>query len=310
VLSVLRRLLRDAPAPIHTDDVAAWWNAFCDRRPDVVEPVDHALVAGFSADRVGYALAGGYEAALRIVAPSLPERAIASFCATEQGGNHPRAIETRLTADGDRLSVTGAKRWSTMGPLAGVLLVVASEGVDDAGRNRLRVVAVDARAPGVTVRAMSPPPFVPEVPHGIVELDRVVVDASALLPGDGYVRYVKPFRTIEDIHVHAAVLGYLLSVARRSSFGHDAIERLLAGVVTTRALASLDPARPETHVALAGLLAADARMIADLAPSWARVDAAERDRWQRDQALFGVAGKIRELRRQRAWEALTSAEHP
>jgi acyl-CoA dehydrogenase len=304
VLAVLRRLLHEIPEPIRAADADAWWQPFCERSSDLEQLIDRALVAGFCADRVGYALAGGYEAALRVIVPSLPERAIASFCATEQGGNHPRAIETRLTREGDRLSVTGAKRWSTMGPLASVLLVVVSEGADDAGRNRLRVVAVDARAPGVTVRAMPLLAFVPEVPHATVDLDHVVVDAGALLPGDGYVRYVKPFRTIEDIHVHAAVLGYVFSVARRYSFGHEAVERLVGSVVTTRALAALDPAAPETHVALAGLLAADARMIADLAPSWARVDAAERDRWQRDQALFGVAGKVREQRRQRAWAAL------
>ena len=50
-----------------------------------------------------------------------------------------------------------------------------------------------------------------EIPHAEVGLDRVRVEASAVLPGDGYADYVKPFRTIEDAHVHCALLGYLVA---------------------------------------------------------------------------------------------------
>ncbi len=305
MLSLLSHVLRDAPEPIRADDVGAWWRRFCERRPDLPAPIDHAIVSGFCADRVGFAFAGGYEAALRALVPSLPEGAIASFCATERGGNQPRAIETRLSPAAGGFTVTGAKRWSTMGPLASVLLVVASEGTDDGSRKRLRLVKVDAASSGVTIGSMPPPTFVPEVPHGAIELDHVTVDAAALLPGDGYARYVKPFRTVEDLHIHGALLGYLLSVARRCGWAQDATERLAASCAATRALALLDPTAAEVHVALAGLLAQDARLIAELAPAWARVDADERERWQRDSALFGsVAGEVRERRRQRAWDTL------
>ena len=44
---------------------------------------------------------------------------------------------------------------------------------------------------------------------------RLVHGEADLLPGDGYDIYLKPFRTIEDIHVHAALIGYLVGVARR-----------------------------------------------------------------------------------------------
>lgn len=305
MIALLSRLLRDVPSPIHASDVSAWWQRFAETRPDLARPIDHAVIAGFFADRVGFAFAGGYQAALRSLVPSLPDGAIVSFCATERGGNQPRAIETRLAPAAGGFTLTGAKRWSTMGPLASVLLVVASEGTDATGRNRLRLAQIDAAAPGVKIGSMPPTALAPEVPHAAIELDRVVVDAAALLPGDGYARYVRPFRTVEDIHIHGALLGYLLSVARRYGWRQDSVERLAASVAATRALAALDPAAAEVHVALAGLLAQDARLIADLAPSWSSVDAAERERWQRDSALFGsVAGAVRERRRQRAWEAL------
>lgn len=307
-MELLSGLLRDEPAPIPADDVGGWWRRFRGRRPDLRVPIDRAILGGFHADRVGFAFAGGYEAALRALVPALEPETIASFCATEEGGNHPRAMESRLTRrPGGGFALSGAKRWSTMGPLAGVLLVVASEGDDAAGRRRLRLVVVDRAAPGVRMASMPAPVFMPEVPHGAIELEAVAIEPAALLPGDGYARYVKPFRTVEDLHVHGAVLGYVLSVARRHDFPRPAIEGLLASIVAVRALAALDPAAGEGHVALAGLLARDASLLDDLEPHWTCVEDAERARWRRDRAFFGsVAGTLRERRRQRAWETLAS----
>jgi alkylation response protein AidB-like acyl-CoA dehydrogenase len=308
MLDLLSHLLREPPAPVQADDVAAWWRA-CGALTRPSPPIDRAVAAGFAADRVAGAFTAGYQAALRSLLAraslSLPDDVIASFCATEEGGNQPRAIRTSLApAPGGALALTGAKRWSTMAPLASVLLVVASEGTDAAGRNRLRLVRVEASSPGVTIAAMPPTAFVPEVPHGVIELDRVLVEPGALLPGDGYDRYVKPFRTVEDLHIHGALLGYLLSVARRHGAPEALVERLVASVAATHALAHLDPAAAEVHLALAGLLAQDARLIDDVSAVWERAPA-ERERWERDRARFGsVAGQLRELRRQRAWDAV------
>jgi alkylation response protein AidB-like acyl-CoA dehydrogenase len=308
---LLSRLLREPPAPIPAADVRAWWDAVRAAGTVPGEPIDQAVADGGRADRVGFAFAAGYQAALRaLLRPAghrLADGAVASFCATETGGNHPRAIQSRLTPGPGGARLSGAKRWSTMAPVADVLLVVASEGADDAGRNRLRLVRVEARAPGVRIAAMPPTPFVPEVPHGEIALTGVAVGESAVLPGDGYARYVKPFRTVEDLHIHGALLGYLLAVGRRHAFPREALERLAAAVVAVHGLAALDPAAPEVHVALAGLLAQDARLVDDLGEAWAGVEAPERERWQRDRALLGaVAGQVRERRRQRAWEILTA----
>ncbi len=303
--ALLGRLLREPPSPILADDVGAWWHRLRQRTPAGDEPIDLAVIGGFSADRAGFALAAGYEAALRALVSTLAPDAIASFCATEERGNQPRAIDTRLERDGDGHVVTGRKRWSTMGLLADVLLVVACEGEDADGRKRLRVATVDARSAGVARTSMPPTTATPEVPHAAIALERARVER--VLPGDGYARYVKPFRTVEDLHIHGAVLGYLVSVARRHAFPRDAIEALAASVVTTRALGRSDPAAPEVHVALAGLLSADARLVEALEPAWSRVEEHERARWQRDRALFGsVARQVRELRRARAWEQLAS----
>ena len=55
-------------------------------------PVDRAVIGGFLADRAAYAFAAGYETALRRLHPALPERAVVSFCVTEEKGSHPSSI--------------------------------------------------------------------------------------------------------------------------------------------------------------------------------------------------------------------------
>jgi len=269
-------------------------------------PIDAALRGGASAKTIAAAFAAGYGAALRALVPSLPPDTKACLCATEAGGAHPRAIATTLRAapDGNGWIVDGEKRFVTGGPLAEVLLVVATTGLDDAGRPRLRLVRVPARAPGVTLTEMPPLPFVPEIPHAEVRLTEVRVADDALLPGDGYTRYLKPFRTIEDLHVHGALLAWLTTIGERSGWAPALLDRLGALLAATRALALADPSAPATHVALAGLLALARALIADLEPAWTQVDATTRTLWERDRPLLSVAERARAARAEAAWRAL------
>jgi hypothetical protein len=282
-------------------------------------PVDRALVAAASADRLGLAFIAGYTEALRALVPTATDAL--ALCATEEGGNQPRAIRTTLTkADaGDGWIVSGKKKWATGASSAGALLVVASTGSDAAGKNRLRLVRVPTSAPGVRMTS-SAAPFVPEIEHAEVELDHVSVTEADILPGDGYDDYLKPFRTVEDAHVHAALAGYLLGVARRHDWT-DLVERLLALVLAARAVATAEPKLPTTHIALAGVIALGAREIADLEARWSTAATATHDaaapapapapepepewtRWLRDRRLLETAAAARAARRERAWQQL------
>ncbi len=263
-------------------------------------PIDVALLGGGRADGMAGAFLAGYRAALAHLIPDLPAGRAVCLCATEDGGAHPRAIATRLEPDGDGFTLTGRKKWVTGGPLADLLLVVASTGTDEAGRNRLRLVMVDAHAPGVRIEPMPPTPFVPEIPHAQVVLEGARVGAAALLPGDGYDRYLKPFRTVEDIHVHAAVLAFLLATARRRELPRPLQEELAAALVLARALALAPPLAAETHVALAGALAMAHRLTVAVRAAIPAGDplAAALDR---DLPLLQVAGRARTARAETAW---------
>jgi alkylation response protein AidB-like acyl-CoA dehydrogenase len=290
----------EAPAAA---DLAAWWSERVQLAGSWETPVDAAIARALGADRIGYAFAPGYHAALRTLVPVLPDNELVAFCATEQGGAHPRAIRTSLV-NGE---LTGEKRWSTFATAATNLLVVASLGLDAEERNRLCVVRVSARAPGVVLRRMPETPFAPEIPHAEASFQAVRVAAADVLPGDGYTEYLRPFRTIEDVHVHAVLIAYLISVARRSSWPRAVLERLTAALVTARALALAPPSRPAVHVALAGLVESTNALLSESAEHWKLVEAAESERWQRDAPLGTVAARARAARLESAWQKLATS---
>ncbi len=288
---ILRHLLAGAPpAAGALDD---FWRAHVRDTAAVERPIDRALLGGAAADRLGFAFAAGYAAALHALVPDL-RGVSASLAVTEEGPPRPRHVQARLVADGDGWRMTGHKRWVTAAGAVILALARAEEG--------LALVRVARDRPGVAVRPLPALPFVPEVPHAEIVFDAVRVEAADRLPGDGWTRWVKPFRTVEDVHVHGALLGFLSSAAARFGWPRPLRARLLAAVVTTRAVAALAPDDAATHVALAGLLDEVAALLAGVDLSSA--DADFRARWARDRPLLGVAGSARAARLERAWAAL------
>lgn len=255
-------------------------------------PVDDALLGGLAADRLGYAFAAGYRAALARLFPHVA--GAAALCATEEGGAHPRAIRATLRPSGGAWVLDGAKQWATLANEAEVLLVLATLG-EWGGRQQLRIAVVPADAPGVERIPMPPTQFVPEVPH--LRLVFRGVEVAEVLEGDGWERYVKPFRTVEDLHVLAATVGYLLRVGRQAAWPRTTLGQLLTLAATVRELAGEDPGEPGVHIAMASLFGTLESLVA--AAPWP--DGEVRERWLRDAPILQVAGKARAARWEAAW---------
>ncbi|SLI55555.1 Uncharacterised protein [Mycobacteroides abscessus subsp. abscessus] len=98
---------------------------------------------------------------------------------------------------------------------------------------------------------------------------------------------LKPFRTVEDIHVIAAAAGWLVRVAREAGWPPPVRQRLLATVAALRGLGAVRPDSPGVHVALGGVLDEFERLLGELAPRW---DAAMR-------ADLGWAGPTLDMER-------------
>jgi acyl-CoA dehydrogenase len=280
-----------------------WWQRHEDVSKNASRPIDRAILGGAIADRVGYAFASGYQAALGALVPDAAAKT--ALLATEEGGAHPRAITTSLrSASGPELTLDGKKQWCTMASFADVLLVVARVGEDETGRPRLRLARIHRVRAGVTMEPLPETPFAPEIPHAVVTLDSVRVRPEEVLEGDGYDRYLKPFRTVEDLHVHAALFGYLLALAVRSGSSPELVEALLTAIAAARGLADLDPSLSSTHLALAGLLTMSREVVSRAGRVIDAIGGDTAARWSRDLPLLGVAGRAREKRREVARERL------
>lgn len=318
---VLTHLLATDPTTTAIETVEAWWTVHVGLAARWRAPAELALAAGFASDRPAWAFASGYATALAALVPTLDPNARVALAVTEAGGNTPRAIATTVRRDGGDLVLDGAKGFITLGTHVDEMLVLAriADGTrggthdlttDEAAldRPRLALVRVPSDAEGVSLEALPPPPFVPEVPHARATFRAVrLPGGAARLEGDGWSDYVKPFRTVEDLHVHAALLGFVVAVARRSGWPTAAVTRLAALVSTARALCQADRDAPATHVALAGLLDATRELAADDS-LWRSTDERTRATWTRDRALLMVAEKARRARLERALSRLAHGD--
>jgi acyl-CoA dehydrogenase len=303
-MDVVAEVLAAPPRADACEAAGDWWPRWLALAARHRASIDRAIAGGSDADRLGWAFAAGYQAALRALLPLLPDDVLAAMCVTEAEGNHPKAIRTTLTRDGSGFRVSGEKRWTTLGPEGGLFIIIARAAGSPEERPSLKAVLLRSGTAGLSVLPMPPARFVPEVPHARVRLDDARVDAAAVLEGDAYERYVKPFRTVEDIHVHAATLAYLVAAARARGWPAAWVERTTAALHALARLAALDPLAPATHIALAGALAIGRGLIEEAERHWAEQDDEPARRWRRDRELMGVAGSARERRLASAWKAL------
>jgi len=276
----------------HTKHLASW-----------TEPVDRAIAGGFLADCPSYAFAAGYWAALHRLLPELPSDPIPALCISEEHGPHPARIKCRLEKQGSTSLLNGKKHFVTCSREADLLLVAASTGMDAAGKNQLRLVRVHKQQAGITLLPLAKPlAILSEISHGQIEFTEVAVSPDNILPGNGYRDYIKPFRTIEDLHVMAAILGYLVRIGILFEWPQPPIEQLISHLLTIRSLARADYAAPEIHIVTAGALAAIQSLLGTLDANWKRVDDSLRSAWQRDRTVLNIAADARTKRLAAAWQ--------
>lgn len=299
-LAVLEYLLQ-APVepPVRLEVFPEWKRAWKNLVSQWEIPVDRALAGGFAADRPAWAFAAGYQAAIQHLMPAMDDTRIAAICITEKGGLHPARIQCRLTPDhsvGDRWRLDGTKEFVSGAEGAEILLVAASTGTTPNGRNTLRMVTVPTDSDGVTVSALPSLGIVPEMPHGKVRFEAVSLPGEALWPGDGYTGAIKPFRTMEDLHVTGAILGWIFAAGRRSAWPAAVLETMLSLMVTLRGLALAAPLEPHVHLALGGLLGQVRDLLEKIDPLWPGVEARAREWWRRDRKVLDIAGTARQRR--------------
>ncbi len=268
--------------------------------------IDRAIAGGYLSDRMAWAFASGYQAALHRLFPHLPEKTIAAFCVSEKNGNHPRAILTRLEPSGDGFVLNGRKTFVTGAMDADLLFVAASVGRTKAGQNKLKLAAVKTRAGGLTFTPMADLPIIPELPHCALKLENVRVTIDDVCKGDGYPGYVKPFRTIEDIHVCAAVTGYIFRLGMQYNWPETDLQQILSLALMLRSLSLKDPLSPHVHIILGGVLSHLDPLLSRISGLMENSDPDAFFMWQRDKPVFNIAAKARQQRLSAAWAMFTT----
>ena len=104
--------------------------------------------------------------------------AAVAFSETEAGSDLS-AIATEISVDGDRVTVDGAKVWTTAAAYADLIVVVGRFGSGSAA------VVVPTESPGVTVSAVPHPSGCRAAGHADVRLDGVELPLDAVLGGGG-----------------------------------------------------------------------------------------------------------------------------
>jgi len=125
-------------------------------------------------------------------------------------GAHPGKMCTRAEADAGGFLLEGTKAFTTGGPEADLLLVMAVTGEAAEGAREISAFLVEGEAAGLTTENMDLE-FLRTAPHSITNLAGVRVPAEAMLgaPGEGHSRASRDAFARERAAVFAAVSGIL-----------------------------------------------------------------------------------------------------
>jgi hypothetical protein len=265
-------------------------------------PVDRAISEGFFSDRVAYAFYAGFQAAFYYLLPESKKNTVFGFCVSEQHGSHPSKIKANLKKipDSEKWCINGYKKFVSCALYADQLLVAASKGTNDKNKNILKIILLKSDVKGLKIEPMNNIPFIPEISHGIITFDNVIVDESQILPEDGYKNYIKPFRTIEDICIYAALLGYLFKAACKFYWPKKIKEHVLFLLTGIRSLSKSDFKDPAAHIVLGGFEYQLNSLFKELFSYWNKEDK-EHLRWHRDHSIFNIAQNTKAKRLAAAW---------
>jgi acyl-CoA dehydrogenase len=304
-LAIIDHLLRaspDIPEPVLT--FGEWKQGWCMTAPNWTLHIDRAIAGGLTADRPAWVFAAGYQSAMQCLMNPAGDTEVAAICINEKGPTHPAQIKSSLIPDpanSDNWLLDGAKSFVSGAGEVDILWVAASTGKTSEGRNQLRMVRVPVHSPGVTLEPLPPLGIVPEMPHARVRFESVALTDDAVLPGDGYLDTIKPFRTLEDLHVTAAFLAWFFGIGRRAGWSTDILENIVALIASARSLAVAPLLDPCLHIALGGFLGQVSHLQTSIEPLWQDADSTITEMWQRDRKILEIAGAARQKRLATAW---------
>ncbi len=264
-------------------------------------PFEKALIGGFCSQQFSFAFLSGYQAALEAMFPDLadPDK-LKALCVSEEGGNHPKVIETTLVNN----TLTGQKTYITAGTEAEQLFVLCKTNEVYEGRPILKMVLLSPTLEGIDISHF-PLPILTEVEHGRMKLNDVRISTDKILPGDGYLNYTKPFRSREDIGVGTAYQAMLLRQAIEYGWEEELRDQLMLSIFNLSKFHDMEPLDTQTNL----MLNANEKRFLTLLPSieenlTAHSPEAFRQDWKTNNKVIAFAKKVKEIRLEKARKRL------
>jgi len=288
--------------------MAEWFKSFNQQTRQFDLPLDRALLGGRFSSNVSFAFAAAYQSAIEALFQ--PEQiALAAFCVSEKNGNHPRAIESCLIQQANQTVISGRKSFVSGAADAQLLYVAcqdkrSGDGFDATGRSLIKVVKLDAGQAGVEIQNLPALGFVPDIAHGSVTLREVQLSAEMILPGDGYLDYVKSFRSYEDVHVLAAIAAYRLGEAIEGKWPKQIIETHISLILALRALVGMNLQQAAAHIALAAIRTQLEDLLSRSEAHFQTSNPQAYSDWQRDKRLLNIARQAHQTRTASAWQRI------
>jgi hypothetical protein len=212
--------------------------------------------------------------------PRCAAGAISAFLLTEPDvGSDPARMGSTATRDGDEYVIDGVKLWTTNGPVAELLVVMANVPAHEGGRGGITAFVVEAASPGITVEHRNGFMGLRGMENGVTRFDQVRVPAANRVGREGQgLKIALTTLNTGRLSIPAICAGgskWALSIARqwattRVQWGHaigehEAVASKIAFMAaTTFALESVF----ELSAALADAGQKDVRIEAALAKLW------------------------------------------
>lgn len=300
-MDLLEKLL--LPSPVETLATFPQWEERHRRAiQEAKTPIEQALMAGHSVDRLGYAFASGQQVAISAILGG-NQAGLAALCVAEDAGSDAADLQSH-TKEG---LLYGKKSSVMLGPAARVLWVVAREATQGSESGRFRLVRIKVPKANLEVRRLKSSEMMPEIPHADIFFEGVDVMDEEILPGDGIEHYLKPLKTAEDMYVHAAMLGWYAHILANAEAPAAMQEEMLVYVQALRALAAMPLSSATMQLSLAGTLTRIRAFLEFPGAFWDDVDTLIRERWLRDRPLLLAASRHQNARREAAWKKIHTA---
>lgn len=288
--------------------MADWFKDFNQQTRRFDAPIDRAILGGRLSLNMSFAFVSAYQSAIETLFKP-QDILLSSFCVTEEKGNHPRNIETRLFKKAGQLFISGSKKFVSGANDSQCLYVACRDeregnGLDSEGRPLIKMVKLFAESEGLDIQAMPALGFVPDVSHGKVFLNKLAISEQQICEGDGYIHYVKAFRSVEDLYVLAAITAYRLGEAVEGKWPTATLERHISLILAIRSLSKMDLNSSAAHIAISACRTSFEELIAQTNSLYEQSKPESYQWWCRDQVLLNVAKTAHQKRTQKAWEMI------